>query len=235
MIANALTCTTMGAVHAPKLLRCHMKTCVSMIFVLIFSVGPTFGQSIPLTAKIHQTEQVFVNGQLAQSHTRDGIFLRTSTGMILREWTTIDGKASSGEASYGSLTDPQHGVTYSVDYARRTAHQHQQIKLPQTGKPLQTNSNPTASRETGSVEGLSCTYNPVYVHSKPGETVYGGRACRSEAYNLNLRQELILPAPGDSSQYSKVTEQLIDIHIGEEPDPKLFDLQTFTVYRPDAK
>jgi hypothetical protein len=38
------------------------------------------------------------------------------------------------------------------------------------------------------------------------------------------------PAP-----YSKVSEQLTDIQIGAEPDQKLFDLQGFTVYRPDEK
>jgi hypothetical protein len=37
------------------------------------------------------------------------------------------------------------------------------------------------------------------------------------------------------AQYSKVSEHLTVIQIGAEPDPKLFDLQSFTVYRPDEK
>jgi hypothetical protein len=215
-----------------------LKICKIVVAFLVLAPWgvSAYSQSTPLTAKIHQTEQVFVNGQLVQSHTREGIFLRTSTGMVLREWTIIDGKPSGGEAGYGSLTDTQKGLTYSVDYTRKVAYQHPSIPIPQSGKPQNLTQNPaTNAREKASVEGLSCTYNPAYIHPKPGETVYGGRICRSEEYNVNLRQELTLPAPENPTQYSKVSEELTEIHIGEEPDPKLFDLQSFTIYRPDQK
>jgi hypothetical protein len=157
--------------------------------------------------------------------------------MVLRQWTLIDDKPPTGETGYGSLTDIQKGLAYNVDYMRRIAYQRPSITIPQNSARQQkmTQNAPANAREKGSFEGLPCTYNPAYIHPKPGETVYGGRVCRSEEYNIMLSQEVTFPSPEDAAQYSKITERLTDIHIGNEPDAKFFDLNSFTIYRPEEK
>jgi hypothetical protein len=211
----------------------HIKTIA--LFICASAALTTYGQAIPLTAKVHQTEQVFMNGQLVRTHTRDGIFLRTSTGVILKQWTLIDGKRPTGEPGYGVLSDTQKGVIYSVDYVRQAAYLHPSFATSQNQKPQQSTKNPESNApERGSFEGLSCTYKAVYVHAN-GATTNAGRDCRSDAYGIDLSQEVTFPAPMYPAPYSKVSEQLTDIQIGAEPDQKLFDLQGFTVYRPDEK
>ncbi|MFZ0412792.1 MAG: hypothetical protein WBE88_03030 [Candidatus Acidiferrales bacterium] len=210
-------------------------TKAAVLVVAAWIAVSAYGQNIPLTAKIHQSEQVFVNGQLVRMHTREGVFLRTSSGMILKRWTLIDGKQPTGEPGYGVLSDTQKGEIYSLDYARQTAYLHPSFGVPQSANSQKSPPNSALKvQEKGSVEGLSCTYNPAYVHTKTGETLNAGRVCRSDTYGIDLSQEVTFPAPSNPAQYSKVIEQLSDIQVGSEPDPKFFDLHSFTIYRPDG-
>src|SRR5580704_9215438 len=100
----------------------NLHTKILTLLLVVSATSAAYAQDVPLSAKIHETEQVFIDGKLARTHTREGIFLRTASGMVLRQWTLIDGKQPTGEPGYGVVTDTQKGVIYNVDYARQTVY-----------------------------------------------------------------------------------------------------------------
>jgi hypothetical protein len=214
----------------------NLHTKILTLLLVVSATSAAYAQDVPLTAKIHETEQVFIDGKLVRTHTREGIFLRTSSGMVLRQWTLIDGKQPTGEPGYGVVTDTQKGLIYNVDYARQTAYLRTSISVqrPTQSQKSAHNSAPNA-QDKGFFEGLSCRYNPTYVHTKSGETINGGRTCRSDTYGIDLSAEVTLPAPANPAQYSKITELMTDIQIGTEPDSKPFDFRGFTIYKPEDK
>lgn len=215
----------------------NLYTKILILLLVVSATGAAYAQDIPLSAKIHETEQVFIDGKLVRTHTREGIFLRTSSGMILRQWTLIDGKQPTGEPGYGVVTDTQKGVIYDVDYHRQTAYLRTSFSAqrPAQSQKSAHNSAPNA-QEKGFFEGLSCRYIPTYVHTKSGETTNGGRTCRSDTYGIDLSAEVNLPAPKNPEhQYTKVKELMTDLQIGTEPDSKPFDFRGFTIYKPEDK
>lgn len=170
------------------------------------------------------TEDVIANGKVIASHIRDGIYYRASDGSIFNQFKTLDGNPTVGQQAWAPLRD-SNGVNYQLDYVQHRAYY--VAPRPQFTPPSRTNAQKTQS----SVEGIPCTIQPVYLVSGGSQTLIG-HACLSEKYELSLKMEFTMPLKVGQSVH-EVTE-LYNIQLGQEPDPRLFDLHNFTIYRPDA-
>jgi hypothetical protein len=187
---------------------------------------------MPVIAKVRDTAEVMLNGKVIETHVREGVFLRTSTGSELRRWTTKDGVPVQGEMAMGSLLDKQHNVNYTLDYQGRNAYVH---TPPPATPPVRPGSQGPHPLGETIVQGLTCTLFPIYRLNAGESPTQIGRHCLSKQYDLDLRQEMTLEAGSPTGKTVRQRTELYDIQLGVEPDSKLFDLEPFTVYRPDAK
>jgi hypothetical protein len=186
----------------------------------------------PISAKMRLTTEVSVNGNVEKTHTQEGDFYIASNGSELQQWTTRDGKETTGEMRWAGLTDAVHNTGYKVDYQNRLAYE----------QPFARNASPAPSSKApasqnlsqDSVEGYPCVRYParLILPGKPPTVV--GYSCRSESYDgLELKRETTTIDSSGRTVHS--TFELYDIRPGVEPDARLFDLSNFTVYKPTPK
>jgi hypothetical protein len=204
--------------------------------LVLLCPSAALGQSMPVTAKERITDEVVQNGKvIAGGHTREGVWFRNSAGSVLAQWTTIDGKPAVGQMARARLADNEHGVHYELDYTERQAYIDSVPKTTITGNGRTRAQNALGQ---GSVEGIACTWFPVYQVGSDGVSSLVGRHCFSEQYELDLKEDstLTYPIKGQPAWIKHLVIEKYDIQIGQEPDPKLFDIKTnFTVNRPDPK
>ena len=205
------------------------------LFVLLCP-SATLAQSMPVTAKERITDEIVQNGKVIGGHTREGVWFRNSAGSILDQWMTIDGKAAVGQMARARLFDNEPGIHYELDY---TEHQAYTDSVPPP-KTTITGSSRTRAQNAlgqGSVQGIACTWFPTYQVGSDGVSRLAGRHCFSEEYELDLKEDATFTysIKGQTQIQHMITEKY-DIHVGQEPDPKLFDIKAnFTVSTPDPK
>ncbi|MGH9683844.1 MAG: hypothetical protein ACRD4S_09580 [Candidatus Acidiferrales bacterium] len=194
----------------------------------------SFGQAIPITAKMHQTDDLLRYGKTVKTHVREVIFLRSSSGSELRQTVQYDGKTPPYKMGLASLWDNDEHLLYTVDYKSRNAYIQ---RLP--SMPVSESSNNRQTAQTlgdTQVAGFDCKLYPVSHRSPTGvETVVGTR-CHSEQYNLDLRIEYTMPTQSADGTIEHMVLEMYDIEVGTEPDPKMFNLQhNFTIYKPESQ
>jgi len=209
----------------------------SLALVVLIYPSAAFGQSIPVTAKERITDEIVQDGKVIASHTREAVFFRNSAGSILEQWTTIDGKPTVGQMAWARLYDKEQGVHYLLNY---TEHHAYVDSMPNVTIPKNVNSGTRAQNALGqgSVQGLVCTWFPTYQLGPEGAASPAGRHCFSDQYDLDLKADstFTFPINGQAPRIQHLVTEKYDIQIGQEPDPKLFDVKAnFTVYRPDPK
>jgi hypothetical protein len=201
--------------------------------LLAFGATTLFGQSMPVVAKTRQTVEVIVSGKVVETHVMEGLFYRNSTGSELRQWTKRDGKDAIGPLGWAALHDSQSNTNYTVNYDDKRA---QQAITPDLSSRIpKEDSAPSQPKTLGedSVENISCTFKPTFLAVPGKDRMLVGRNCRSEVYNLELKRDIAYPDSTTPGKSFHSTFQLYDIQIGVEPDPKAFDLSSFTIFRPE--
>jgi hypothetical protein len=204
------------------------------LLVLLCS-SAALGQSMPVTAKNRITDEIVQNGKVIGGHTREGVWFRNSAGSVLDQWTTIDGKPAVGQMARARLADNEQGTHYELDYTEQRAYIDSVPKTTITGNGRTRAQNALGQ---GSVQGIACTWFPVYQVGSDGVSHLVGRHCFSEQYELDLKEDstLTFPVKGQPALIRHLVIEKYDIQVGQEPDPKLFDIKTnFTVSRPDPK
>ena len=189
-------------------------------------------QFTPVTAKIRITDETIRNGKVIKTKMREGNYYRSSDGSFIRQWTKIDGDEKAAPFSPGQLFDNRTATNYQLDFANHRAYEREKGGEPMVAHPP--NYEAAKKLRHDSVQGIPCILNPVKFYHRDTNTYEDiGTNWRSLEYNLNLRLDLTRKLDNGDSVH-EITE-LFEIHIGTEPDPKLFDLQkNFTVYRPEA-
>jgi len=204
------------------------------LFVLLCP-SAALGQSMPVTAKERITDETVQDGRVIGSQTTEGAWFRHSAGSILDQFTTIDGKAAVGQIARARLYDKEQGVHYELDYTEHRAYI-DSIPMPKT--PITGNGRTRAQNALGqgSVQGIACTWFPAYHVGSDGVRRLAGRHCYSEEYELELKKDVTLTfsIKGEPAIQHLVIEKY-DIHVGQEPDPKLFDIKTNFTVSPDPK
>jgi hypothetical protein len=202
----------------------RMFFCLAVAIPL--AVSSLYAQSMPLTAKVRSTNEVIVNGKVVDTHVREGLFYRASDGSELRRPVSLDGKPVQGEGARASLFDKPHATNYAIDYEKGEAfHAGPPPSFSPARLPTLESAVPPPSGQS-SVEGYPCTLRPVYLVRPQGRILIGSN-CVSEEYGLVLRTDVTTPSAITVGKAAHQTTELYDIHIGVEPDPKLFDLSSF--------
>jgi hypothetical protein len=202
----------------------------SIVAAIVLAAAGLKAQSDPLIAKMRLTVEVSVEGRIQQTHTQEGLFYRASTGSEIQEWTVRDGKDTVGNMRWAGLTDREHDAFYKVDYQNHRAYQ-QSFAVSALQAP--DNGPPPKGLTQQSVEGIPCSKYPARLVVPGKAPVEIGYSCRAESYDsLELKRETTVESGGKTMH---TTFELYNIQTGVEPDPKLFDLTSFTIYRPDEK
>ena len=207
-----------------------MKTRCLMFCGIVLLGGATLNaQSTPISAKMRLTFEISANGKI-ETHVQEGEFYVASNGSELQRWTMRDGKDTTGEMA--GLTDAAHNTGYKIDYRNRVVYEQ---PFPRNTS-LAPSSKAPASRNLSqdSVEGYPCVRYParLILPGKPPTVI--GYSCRSESYDgLELKRETTNVDSSGRTVHS--TFELYEIRPGVEPDAKLFDISSFTVYKPTPK
>ena len=204
------------------------------LFVLLCP-SAALGQSMPVSAKNRITYEVVQDGKMIEGRTIEGVWFRNSAGSILDQTTTIDGKAVVGQMARARLFDRERDIHYDLDYTEHKAYVFPMPKTPITGNGRTRAQNALGQ---GSVQGIACTWFPTYQVGSDGVSRLAGRHCFSEEYELDLKEDVtfIFSFKGQSDKIQHMITEKYDIQVGQEPDPKLFDIKAnFTVSTPDPK
>lgn len=201
-----------------------------IIFAFFVSTPPSaHAQFTPVTAKIIETVETIVDGKVAQMKTRTGNFYRAADGSELRQWLKPD-----GTPDWGDLNDNKTRLSYKLDYTNRVA----RGTTPPPGvkaAPLQPGFMGGQQALSGfpqdAVAGIPCAVVPAKLARPGSQPIEIGHVCKSVQYDLELRMDLTTQVVGTSKTVHQVIE-LQDIQLGVVPDPKLFDLQGYTVSMP---
>jgi hypothetical protein len=212
-----------------KMLPKILSVATLWIFVLFPGL---YAQSVPVTAKVRNTGEVVLNGKSIETHVEEGVFYRSFTGVELRQWLTTDGNPVHGKMAMAAIYDAPNDVNYWLDSVAHNAYVQpaSTVNLPDGSSSGQ----PQPALGESSVEGIPCSIFPVYT-LQSGQRILIGRTCKSKQYNLVLRMEYTKPTKDPTEKQYRTTTEYFDVQIGVEPDPKLFDLTAFTIYRPDEK
>jgi hypothetical protein len=200
-----------------------------LVVCQLLSSAAVHAQWIPITAKIKQTREVFMNGQKTETHVREGLYYRSSHGATLEEWTRVDGSESK---AVGYMTMQADGVTYELHLLTRRAIE-RRFSVPSGAdlrKPPTPPARPAHLRQV-TVGGVRCTVIPARMQPGFGQpSVPAGEICISDELNLMVRNEQTHSLSGTKTV--RVLYEMDDIQSHKEPDPKLFDLRGrgFTIY-----
>jgi hypothetical protein len=195
----------------------------------LLSGAAVHAQWIPITAKIKQTREVFVNGQKTETHVREGTYYRSSNGATLEEWTKIDGSESKAA---GYMTMQADGITYELNMLTRRAIE-RRFSVPNgvdLRKPPTPPARPSQLRQV-TVGGVRCTVIPARMQPGFGQpSGPAGEICISDELSLMVRS--LQTHDHSSTRTIRVLYEMDEIQSHKEPDPRLFDLRGrgFTIY-----
>jgi len=137
----------------------------------------------------------------------------------------------------GSLWDNRTGTSYTLDFEnkRATFHAKETPILPDTG----TSTKGTENLPEEIVEGVRCKVEPTEIlDPAKGQKENGtpaGKTWLSTDYGLEVKQDITYASRDGKTLVHSIFE-LYDIHIGEEPDRNLFDLdRNFQVLMPQSQ
>jgi hypothetical protein len=206
----------------------------STLFAMLIGATGVSGQFVPIVAKARESSQVVKNGQVVETTTRDGEYFRSSDGSYMFRWNKATKNGVDTPAGTADLFDNKNVKQYHVNYNTQSAYARSDAKDPVN---VQKKMTPdmffnlrSAPHEDSSVGGIPC----ALFHSRlkmPGQPVKdGGTACASIEYGLYVRLDVRIPMK-DGGMSQQLTE-LYDIKLNVEPDPKLFDMRSLTVYSP---
>ena len=205
------------------------RPCFSIIAFFVVVVPSVNAQFTPVTAKISETVETIVDGKVMQTQTRWGNFYRTADGSELRQWLKSD-----GSPDLGNLIENKTQMSYKLDYTLRIA----RGTAPPPGarvSPLQPGymgGQKVLERwPRDAVEGIPCAVVDVKLHAPGRDRVLIGHSCNSAQYDVVLKMDRTTSQLGTKKTFHQVIE-LKEIHLGAAPDPKLFDLQGYTVSMP---
>lgn len=202
---------------------------VSLAVLIPLAASDLHAQTVPVTAKWRDTAQVIINGKVTETHVREGVFYRTSDGRELRRSVSFDGKPLYGQAARAVLFDSVHKTNYVIDYKKGEAFEPRMLSSPFDSSHLKDlpSTVPFPSGES-SVEGYPCTLHPDYLVIPAGRLLIGSN-CRSKEYDLVLKRDVTRPSQKSLGEAVHEVTEFYDIQIGVEPDPKLFDLNSFKI------
>ncbi len=196
---------------------------------IALSVIPVYAQFVPVVAKIKNTSVVTVAGKVIRTEKKDGVYYRNSDGSYYRQWTKVDDGDRPDTTSVAELFDNKAAVAYKLDLINHIAYEREKAPNPILPDALYHNNNVnTLPQDT--VAGVRCSVMKTRLHLPDKPVAQIGETCMSIDYNLMLKQESNYPTP-DGKVYHVIFE-MYDVHLGTEPDPKLFDLKKFRVYAP---
>lgn len=201
--------------------------------VTVFTIMPAYAQFMPLVAKMRQTMDRFDAATGAKAHfTSEGEFYRSSDGSILMRWTSRNGDEAAGRAMRGTLWDNRTGIGYSLDFVNKRA----VFRAKENPTTPETGSSGTEGLPEETIGGVTCKVEPVeLIDPSKGQTENGtpvGKACFSADYDLTVKKDITTHSTDGKTVVHSVFE-LYDIHVGQEPDPSLFDLnKNFLVLKP---
>lgn len=195
-------------------------------FFILAGASSVHAQWTPVVAKVRETQEIWKNGKLERVENKEGVFYRASDGSTLKYWTQVNGDDSRG--GQGELTDNNRLIHYSLNMRTKTAHE--MGKLLEKLTP--NNVSPSSAKESlgdAVYDGIPCRRIPAFVLWPDGRREPIGENCMSIEYALELRTEHKV-TQGEITRH--VVNELYDVKLGIEPDPKLFDLQKngVTVY-----
>jgi hypothetical protein len=205
----------------------RVKQIVLSGFLILVGPGSVCAQWVPVVAKVRQTHEIWKDGKFEKVENREGVFYRASDGSTLRYWTQVNGDESRGGG--GEINDNNKLIHYSLNM--RTKNAHEAGKLPEKLKPTDVVSSPTKESLGDQVlAGIPCHRVPAFVQWPDGRRDSIGENCISVEYALELRTDHKTVQGGTARH---VVNELYDVRLGVEPDPKLFDLRNsgVTVYK----
>jgi hypothetical protein len=212
----------------------RLNYCAGIVTIVLLCSGnlrAQYAHFVPVTAKTRLTEETVRNGRVIKKQVKEGVYYRNDDGWFLKRFTGIDGDEQAALRAGGQLWDNHTAIAYRLDYVARTATEREHGSGPM--QPQVTDPQAASKLPDDSVEGICCKVYPAK-YMRTGQTALEdiGQSCRSVEYYLTLRWDKTYKSDNGDTFHSVF--QMYDIHIGSEPDPKLFDLQgTFTVYRPE--
>jgi hypothetical protein len=132
----------------------------------------------------------------------------------------------------GSLWDNTTGTAYSLDFVNKRA----TFRAKEAPTSPETSAKGTEELPEETLDGVECKVEPVeLIDPAKGQTENGtpaGKACFSTDYDLMVKKNITSRSNDGKTVVHSVFE-LYDIHIGEEPDRSLFELnKNFLVLKP---
>jgi len=193
--------------------------------ILFLAAVGAFCQEVPLSATIHEQTDQIVDGKVVKTLIRDMNFYRSSDG------STLMVPVGQGMIGGAVLWNNKTGVAYKLDLKGRIAYEDPHSSHVPNAPSRQAYQN----FPDDSVEGIPCKIVPLYVQQTAdyaGSSQTPGKTCFSAALGLELRSDVIVETGVSKTEHH--IRQLSNIRAGVEPDPKLFDLSSYTVYGPKS-
>lgn len=166
-------------------------------------------------------------GKLIKQEVKEGNYYRSSDGSYIYHWTRLNGNQSILRSS---LWDNKTATSYTLDYANRRA------TFASKGTPLSPdmsaeNRAAVEARPEEMVNGVLCRVEPAKF-GPMGKATGGGQGWYSLENDLLVKNDVSYPSY-DGKGVVHVVYELYDIHLGQEPDAEMFDLQkNFQVLTP---
>lgn len=187
-------------------------------------------QYVPVVASVRQTTEIRQAGKVIKQEVKQGNYFRSSDGSYIYQWTLLNGNKSLLRSS---LWDNKTATSYTLDYAGRRA------IFASKGSPLSPDMSPenrsaAEARPEEVVNGVPCRVEPVKF-GPLGKPIGSGKGWYSVENDLLVKNDVTYPTYGGKGVVHD-TYELYDIHLGQEPDPNLFDLEkNFQVLAPQTQ
>lgn len=186
-------------------------------------------QYVPVVASVRQTTEITLGDKIIKTEVKEGNYYRSSDGSYIYQWTHLNGTKSSSRSTFW---DNKAATSYTLDYANHRA------IFQSKGTSL----SPMSSQDRAAIEvlpeavvnGVLCRVEPIKV-GPPGKQTGGGKGWYSLENDLLIKHAITYPGY-DGKTMVHDTYELYDIHLGQEPDAKLFDIEkNFQVLVPEGQ
>lgn len=207
-----------------------MRFIPTVLLAVMSTAVAAEAQYVPVVASARQTTEITQAGNVIKHEVKEGNYYRSSDGSYIYHWTRLNGNPS---VLRSSLWDNKTATSYTLDYANRRA------TFESKGTPLSPDMNAenraaVEARPEEVVNGVLCRVEPVKF-GPMGKPTGSGKGCYSLENDLLIKNDVTYPTY-DGKGVVHDTYELYDIHLGQEPDPNLFDLQkNFQVLTPQSQ